>query len=107
MILRQIAIHALVLLSLGAWTQDSRGQAVTLAPTPTGLNDEVTLTIDVSQSAEHGLKAVLEANPDLPVYLWTWSPSDRRRQRVLEQQQRRHASSIHRRFEVHLDLRAK
>ena len=76
MILRQIAIHALVLLSLGAWTQDSWGQAVTLAPTPTGLNDEVTLTIDVSQSAEHGLKAVLEANPDLPVYLWTWSPSD-------------------------------
>ena len=66
MILRQIATHALVLFSLGAWTQDSWGQAVTLAPTPTGLNDEVTLTIDVSQSAEHGLKAVLEANPTCP-----------------------------------------
>jgi len=52
------------------------GQAVTLAPTPTGLNDEVTLTIDVSQSTENGLKAVLQANPDLPVYIWTWSPSD-------------------------------
>ena len=52
------------------------GQAVTLAPTPTGLNDEVTLTIDVSQSTENGLKTVLQANPDLPVYIWTWSPSD-------------------------------
>ena len=35
----------------------------------------MTLTIDVSQSQENGLKSVLEANPDLPVYIWTWSPS--------------------------------
>ena len=51
------------------------GQAVSLTPSPTGPDDLVTLTIDVSQSQEHGLKAVLEANPDLPVYIWTWSPS--------------------------------
>ena len=53
----------------------SFGQAVSLTPSPTGPDDLVTLTIDVSQSQEHGLKAVLEANPDLPVYIWTWSPS--------------------------------
>ena len=51
------------------------GQAVSLTPSPTGPDDLVTLTIDVSQSQENGLKAVLEANPDLPVYIWTWSPS--------------------------------
>ena len=51
------------------------GQAVSLTPSPTGPDDLVTLTIDVSQSQENGLKAVLEANPDLPVFIWTWSPS--------------------------------
>ena len=51
------------------------GQAVSLTPSPTGPDDLVTLTIDVSQSQENGLKTVLEANPDLPVYIWTWSPS--------------------------------
>lgn len=52
------------------------GQAVTLTPSPTGLHEEVTLTIDVSQSESFGLKPILEANPDLPVYIWTWTPSD-------------------------------
>lgn len=62
---------ALMLMHSLAW-----GQAVTLTPSPTGLHEEVTLTIDVSQSAENGLKSILEANPDLPVYIWTWTPSD-------------------------------
>lgn len=52
------------------------GQAVTVTPSPTALQEEVTLTIDVSKSEEHGLKTILEANPDLPVYIWTWTPSD-------------------------------
>ena len=52
------------------------GQAVTLTPSPTGLHEEVTLTIDVGQSEQFGLKAILEANPGLPVYIWTWAPSD-------------------------------
>ncbi|MGB1577932.1 MAG: hypothetical protein ACPG9S_07925, partial [Flavobacteriales bacterium] len=52
------------------------GQAVTLSPTPTGLHEEVTLTFDISQSESFGLKTILEANPDLPVYIWTWTPSD-------------------------------
>ncbi|MGB1384547.1 MAG: hypothetical protein ACPG6N_04815 [Flavobacteriales bacterium] len=52
------------------------GQAVTLAPSPTGLHEEVTLTFDISQSESFGLKTILEANPDLPVYIWTWTPSD-------------------------------
>ena len=55
---------------------DARAQALSVLPTPTGLNDEVTLTIDVSKSEENALKAILEANPELPVYIWTWSPSD-------------------------------
>ena len=54
----------------------SWGQAVTLTPSPTGLHEEVTLTIDVGQSEQFGLKTILEANPDLPVYIWTWTPSD-------------------------------
>ena len=62
---------ACVVLQSGAF-----GQAVTLTPSPTGLHEEVTLTIDVSQSESFGLKPVLEANPDLPVYIWTWTPSD-------------------------------
>ena len=52
------------------------GQAVTLTPSPTGLHEEVTLTFDISQSESFGLKTILEANPDLPVYIWTWTPSD-------------------------------
>ena len=52
------------------------GQAVTLTPSPPGLHEEVTLTIDVGQSEQFGLKAILEANPGLPVYIWTWAPSD-------------------------------
>ena len=61
------------------------GQAVTLTPSPTGLHEEVTLTIDVGQSEQFGLKSILEANPDLPVYIWTCllytSPSPRDRQK--------------------------
>ena len=52
------------------------GQAVTVTPSPTALQEEVTLTIDVSKSEQFGLKTILEANPDLPVYIWTWTPSD-------------------------------
>jgi hypothetical protein len=52
------------------------GQAVTVTPSPTALQEEVTLTIDVSKSEQFGLKSILEANPDLPVYIWTWTPSD-------------------------------
>ena len=62
--------------TLGALHSVAWGQAVTLTPSPTGLHEEVTLTIDVSQSESFGLKPVLEANPDLPVYIWTWTPSD-------------------------------
>jgi len=50
--------------------------ALELSPSPTSANDLVTLTIDVGQSEQHGLKTILENNPDLPVYIWTWSPSD-------------------------------
>ncbi|MEE2918894.1 MAG: hypothetical protein VYA72_01725 [Bacteroidota bacterium] len=57
------------------FTAQALGQAVSLTPSPTGPDDLVTLTIDVSQSQENGLKTILEANPDLPVYIWTWSPS--------------------------------
>ena len=46
------------------------GQAVSLTPSPTGPDDLVTLTIDVSQSQENGLKTVLEANPDLHEVFW-------------------------------------
>ena len=63
---------AAFLMHLNAQGQD----ALSVLPTPTGLNDEVTLTIDVSKSEENALKAILEANPELPVYIWTWSPSD-------------------------------
>lgn len=52
------------------------GQAVTVTPSPTALQEEVTLIIDVSKSEQFGLKSILEANPDLPVYIWTWTPSD-------------------------------
>lgn len=62
---------ACVVLQTGAFAQ-----AVTLTPSPTGLHEEVTLTIDVSQSESFGLKSILEANSDLPVYIWTWTPSD-------------------------------
>ena len=47
-----------------------------ITPEPTSVNDMVTLTIDVSQSTQNGLKTILQNNPDLPVYIWTWSPSD-------------------------------
>ena len=63
---------AAFLMHLNAQGQD----ALSVLPTPTGLNDEVTLTIDVSKSEQNALKAILEANPELPVYIWTWSPSD-------------------------------
>ena len=52
------------------------GQAITVTPNPTSLGESVTLTIDVGQSEQFGLKPVLQANPDLDVYLWTWQPSD-------------------------------
>ena len=67
----QLCVVAMVIVT----SNDSFSQAITLTPSPTGPDDLVTLSIDVSQSQEHGLKAVLEANPDLPVYIWTWSPS--------------------------------
>jgi len=51
-------------------------QAITVTPNPTSLGESVTLTIDVGQSEQFGLKPVLQANPDLDVYLWTWQPSD-------------------------------
>ena len=67
---------AMLLVALCAMVSNQAlGQAVSLTPSPTGPDDLVTLTIDVSQSQENGLKTVLEANPDLPVYIWTWSPS--------------------------------
>jgi hypothetical protein len=66
---------ALAVATIFVGTQAS-AQALTLLPTPTGPNDEVTLTIDISQSESFALKPILEANPDLPVFLWTWSPSD-------------------------------
>lgn len=56
-------------LSSGLWAQ------LEIAPDPTSVNELMTLTIDVSQSNEHGLKTILQNNPDLPVYIWTWSPS--------------------------------
>ena len=51
------------------------GQAVSVTPNPTSLGETVTLSIDVGQSSQFGLKPILEANPDLDVYIWTWQPS--------------------------------
>ena len=91
---------AAFLMPLNAQGQD----ALSVLPTPTGLNDEVTLTIDVSKSEENALKAILEANPELPVYIWTWSPSDPWGKWKLGQQQRNHVAHEAERLGVHLDL---
>lgn len=51
-------------------------QIAYVLPSPTDAEDEVTLYIDVSQSTENGLKAMLTDNPDEPVYLWSWQPAE-------------------------------
>ena len=65
------------------------GQAVTVTPSPTALQEEVTLTIDVSKSEEHGLKTILEANPICPSTSGRGPQATRGDQRFLEQQLRR------------------
>jgi hypothetical protein len=48
-------------------------------PSPTDAEEEITLYIDVSQSAEgtsnNYLKSMLTDHPDDDVYLWTWEPA--------------------------------
>ncbi|MFT4682524.1 MAG: hypothetical protein ACJAU0_002442 [Flavobacteriales bacterium] len=58
----------------------SFGQAAYVLPSPTNANEELTLYIDVSQSAEgtsnNALKAMLIDHPDDDVYLWSWMPAE-------------------------------
>jgi hypothetical protein len=73
----QRIFQCVIWLSIGAiapWI--AQGQIVTVTPNPTSLGEPLKLTIDVGQSTQFGLKPILEANPDLDVYLWTWQPSD-------------------------------
>ncbi len=55
------------------------GQAAYITPNPTDGVEEITLFLDISQSVDgtsnNALKALLQDNPDEPVYLWTWMPS--------------------------------
>ncbi|MFK7755968.1 MAG: hypothetical protein AB8B53_03430 [Flavobacteriales bacterium] len=54
-------------------------QAAYIDPNPTDGVEELTLFLDISQSVDgtsnNALKALLEDNPDEPVYLWTWMPA--------------------------------
>jgi len=52
------------------------GQAAYITPNPTDGVEEITIYIDISQSTENGLKTMLENNPDEPVYIWSWNPSE-------------------------------
>jgi hypothetical protein len=55
------------------------GQAAYILPSPTSVNAEVTLYIDVSQTTDftsnNAMNAILDAYPDEEVYLWIWNPS--------------------------------
>ncbi len=52
-----------------------QAQSAYITPNPTDGVEELTLFVDVSQTSGSALKAMLEANPDESVYLWTWNPS--------------------------------
>ena len=75
--MRTLSLFAAVLVCSISITQQVAAQSpLEISPDPTSANDLITLTIDVGQSSQHGLKTILQSNPDLPVYIWTWSPSD-------------------------------
>ena len=75
--MRTLSLFAAVLVCSISITEQVEAQSpLEISPDPTSANDLITLTIDVSQSSQHGLKTILQSNPDLPVYIWTWSPSD-------------------------------
>jgi hypothetical protein len=52
-------------------------QAAFVLPSPTAVDDSVTIYIDVNQTTS-GLKSMLIAHPEVQdqVYIWTWNPSD-------------------------------
>lgn len=54
------------------------GQGAYILPSPTAADELVTLYIDVNQSTQNGLKAMLQAHPEEVdnVYLWTWMPNE-------------------------------
>lgn len=56
------------------------GQVAYVLPSPTNANEEMTLYIDISQSADgtqnNALKAMLIDHPDDDVYLWSWMPAE-------------------------------
>ncbi|MCH2199643.1 MAG: hypothetical protein MK081_12760 [Flavobacteriales bacterium] len=60
--------------------QAANAQVAYILPSPTDANEEVTLFIDISQSAEgtqnNALKAILTDHPDDDVYLWSWNPAE-------------------------------
>lgn len=55
-------------------------QAAYILPSPTAVDDEVTLFIDIAQSVDgtsnNALKAILTDHPDEPVFLWSWNPAE-------------------------------
>lgn len=67
-----------VILAIAAHT--THAQAIYLLPSPTDANEEVTLFLDISQSADgtqnNALQAILTDHPDDDVYLWSWSPAE-------------------------------
>ncbi len=71
-------IHALILVFLISAFQVSHAQKAYVLPSPTGANDLIKLYIDVNQSTENGLKAILQAFPEEVdnVYIWTWNPAE-------------------------------
>ncbi len=71
-------IHALILVFFISAFQVINAQKAYVLPSPTGANDLIKLYIDVNQSTENGLKAILQAFPEEVdnVYIWTWNPSE-------------------------------
>ncbi|MFM1931008.1 MAG: hypothetical protein RL226_311, partial [Bacteroidota bacterium] len=63
-----------------AFALQGQAQVIYLLPSPTDVQEEVTLYIDINQSVDgvqnNALKAILLDHPDDDVYLWTWQPSD-------------------------------
>jgi hypothetical protein len=73
------ALAAIAGLWAVATTQQASAQAAYVLPSPTNVNAEVTLYIDVSQTTDfvsnNAMNAILDAHPDDELYLWIWNPS--------------------------------
>lgn len=70
---RILSLSALLL--AGAFWNAGWGQAAYVLPSPTAVDSECTLYIDLSQCQDQRLSDMLDAYPEEDVYLWIWNPS--------------------------------